>query len=384
MAKMNTKKRIAAYAASLDPITNGHLDIVRRMAPLYDTFIVIVASDTRKNYTFTAKERVEMASAAVSDILNVRVESCVGEYVARFALRLGADTLIRGIRNFKDVEDEQVLACENREIAPGIETLWVPCRPELAHVSSSMVKGHVGIDPNWTTEAARSVPREVLLHLKEKHLVGQARKHWLKLTKFLQTKSFATAKEETDETIFEKLVETYLDRRRAYHNLEHIVTMLDLLEAHFGRNEFWPEIALAIWFHDYVYDPRASDNEERSVEASRHYVSFLTCSRGRPGVVERLILATKHNKMPQNREEAIIIDLDLAILGAPEKAFNEYCGGIMSEYEHVPPRKFVEGRIRVLTYFLKREPLYYTAKMRSLLDTQARKNLRRAISELSR
>lgn len=175
------ESRKAVYAASLDPITHGHINIIERTAPLYDSLFVLVAVDTRKIYTFTAEERVDMAKEAVAHLPNVVVDACIGQYVVRKAEAFGAQVIIRGIRNFKDVEDEQTLAEENRNISPHIETIWVPCRPNLMHVSSSMVKGHVGVDPEWEDQVARSVPNAVVAKLKEKFTFVKALKHWSSL-----------------------------------------------------------------------------------------------------------------------------------------------------------------------------------------------------------
>src|SRR4051794_13425574 len=141
---MKTQMRKAVYAASLDPITNGHINVVERMAPLYDELVVVVAVDPRKAYTFTPEERVAMAREALCQIQNVSVDVCIGHYVVKHAESIGAQVIVRGLRNFKDLEDEQTLAEENRKIAPAVETIWVPCRPDLGHVSSSMVKNHIG------------------------------------------------------------------------------------------------------------------------------------------------------------------------------------------------------------------------------------------------
>jgi pantetheine-phosphate adenylyltransferase len=100
--------------ASLDPITNGHINVIERMAPLYDELIVLVAVDSRKSYTFTPEERVDMTKAAVAHLPNVLVDVCIGHYVVKQAESIGAQVIVRGLRNFKDLEDEQTLAEENR------------------------------------------------------------------------------------------------------------------------------------------------------------------------------------------------------------------------------------------------------------------------------
>src|SRR4051812_47000215 len=109
MLMPNFKSRKAVYAASLDPITNGHINVIDRVAPLYDQLIVVVAVDPRKTYTFSTEERVAMARAAVAHHSNVTVDICKGHYVVKLAESLGAQVIVRGLRNFKDLEDEQTL-----------------------------------------------------------------------------------------------------------------------------------------------------------------------------------------------------------------------------------------------------------------------------------
>lgn len=166
----------AVYAASLDPITNGHLNIIERAYALYDEVVVLIAVDSRKNYTFSPAERVEMVRAAVAHLPSVPVAACIDRYVVKYAYEIRADAVIRGIRNGKDLEDELTLAEENRKICPEVETVWLPCLPHLMHVSSSMVKAHVGADPGWEAQVARSVPEVVVQKLREKYLAKLAAK----------------------------------------------------------------------------------------------------------------------------------------------------------------------------------------------------------------
>ncbi len=167
------KVRKVVYAASLDPITNGHINVIERMAPIYDELVVVVAADSRKTYTFTLDERMEMAKAAVAHLPNVTVDACIGRYVVKHASDIGAQAIVRGIRDFKDLGDELILAEENRWICAHVETIWIPCLPYLMHVSSSMVRAHVGADPGWEAEVARLVPAAVVTKLKEKFLLGK-------------------------------------------------------------------------------------------------------------------------------------------------------------------------------------------------------------------
>lgn len=368
------KVRKAVYAASLDPITNGHINVIERMAPLYDELVVIVAVDSRKTYTFTPEERVDMTKAAVAHLQNVSVDVCIGHYVVKQAESMGAQVIVRGLRNFKDLEDEQTLAEENRKICPNIETVWVPCLPNLMHVSSSMVKGHVGIDPDWSEQVARSVPAAVVAKLKEKFVLGKARKHWATLVS-------ALGNPEGSEAVLKELLMRYAEPQRAYHNLEHIVAMLDELEQ---LNEKDPAVALAIWFHDAVYDPKAKENEEYGAQLAKDTIRKIGLPDSLGEQVSDLVMATKHAAVPTEHAAQILVDLDLMILGKPEKVFDAYEVGIRKEYDWVPQSDFSAGRSKILQSFLDRSSIYSTPLLRDRYESAARKNLARSIEQLQK
>jgi pantetheine-phosphate adenylyltransferase len=366
------KVRKAVYAASLDPITNGHINVIERMAPLYDELVVLVAVDTRKTYTFTHEERVEMTKAAVSHISNITVDVCIGHYVVKHADSIDAQVIIRGLRNFKDLEDEQTLAEENRKICPHIETIWVPCLPNLMHVSSSMVKGHVGIDPGWEEQVARSVPTAVVTKLKEKFILGKARRHWATLMAVL-----GNPKE--SETVFKDLLALYNETHRGYHNLEHIVAMLDELEQ---INESDPVVILAIWFHDAIYNPKSKDNEEQSAKLAKKEILKIGLPSTLGDQVSSLVMATKHTAVPTVHASQVLSDLDLMILGKSEKEFDAYEVGIRKEYDWVSQSDFNAGRSKILQSFLDRPSIYSTELFRDRYESAARKNLERSIRQL--
>jgi pantetheine-phosphate adenylyltransferase len=366
------KTRKAVYAASLDPITNGHINVIERMAPLYDELIVLVAVDSRKSYTFTPEERVDMTKAAVAHLPNVSVDVCIGHYVVKQAESIGAQVIVRGLRNFKDLEDEQTLAEENRRICPQIETVWVPCLPNLMHVSSSMVKSHVGIDPDWECQVARSVPAAVVTKLKEKFILGKARKHWTTLMS-------ALGNPKGSETVLKDLLTRYGEPHRGYHNIAHIIAMLDELEL-VGEND--SAVVLAIWFHDAIYDPKAKDNEEQSARLAKDSIKQIGLPDSLGEQVNDLVMATKHTAVPAEYAAQVLVDLDLMVLGKPEKEFDAYEAGIRKEYEWVPELDFCVGRSKILQSFLDRPSIYSTKLFQDKYESIARKNLEQSIEQL--
>ena len=114
-------KKLGLVTGSFDPITAGHVDIIRRAAKLFDKVTVVVADNEEKNYLFSREERLEIARAAVSDFDNVSVEYCSG-FVADFAKEHGASAFVRGIRGEDDVAYEQNMAGINLKNS-GVDTV---------------------------------------------------------------------------------------------------------------------------------------------------------------------------------------------------------------------------------------------------------------------
>ncbi len=135
---MTHKSIIAIYPGSFDPITNGHLDVIRRGNKMFDSLIIGVGQNPGKAELFTIQERVEMIRELVQDMPRVTVESfeCL---TVEFAARKKADVMLRGLRNLSDVQYEFQLAMTNRTVA-GIETVFVMTSEEYGYVSSTIVR----------------------------------------------------------------------------------------------------------------------------------------------------------------------------------------------------------------------------------------------------
>jgi len=161
---MARPRRIAVYPGTFDPITLGHLDVLRRASRLFDQVIVAVAPSDSKNPWFTLEERMAMAKEACQGIRNVQVRILDGLTV-EFAHRHKAAALIRGLRKFSDFEFEFDLAPANRLMAPEIETVILMPSQDQFVTSSSFVKD---IARHKLSQAAAFVPRCVLPRLRKK------------------------------------------------------------------------------------------------------------------------------------------------------------------------------------------------------------------------
>lgn len=127
----------AIYAGSFCPPTNGHLDIIRRGAALYQKVIVAVLANPDKKYLLSPEQRVDMLNRCVADLSNVEVVRDDGLLI-EVAKRYGAGVILRGVRGTGDLEYEMQLAIANRKLS-GIETVFLPSSPESSYLSSSIV-----------------------------------------------------------------------------------------------------------------------------------------------------------------------------------------------------------------------------------------------------
>ncbi|MGJ5178890.1 HD domain-containing protein [Bradyrhizobium oligotrophicum] len=175
------------------------------------------------------------------------------------------------------------------------------------------------------------------------------------------------------------LVAAYSAAGRHYHDLRHIQDCLSRLDGVAGLSARDREIlTLAIWWHDVVYDPTRSDNEEQSaVLAERHVAPELSCEVG------RLIRLTRtHDVAPDDRRGALLVSIDLAILGADDASYDAYADAIRREYAHVPDEAYRAGRAAVLERFAERPVIYPDGAFAAVLDRTARANLARELRGL--
>lgn len=135
--------RRAIFPGSFDPLTNGHLDVIKRSSPLFDEMIIAVLNNPDKNPMFTVEERVAMIEEIIPSIEHgdccLTVDSFSG-LTAEFAKRRGATAIVRGIRAVSDYEYELRMALMNRKLEPSIETVFLMAAEEYSYVSSDLMK----------------------------------------------------------------------------------------------------------------------------------------------------------------------------------------------------------------------------------------------------
>jgi pantetheine-phosphate adenylyltransferase len=133
------ERRIAVYPGSFDPVTFGHLDIIRRAAKQFDLLIVAVLNNLSKNPLFTVQERTELLKEATKDLPNVEIDH-FRDLLVRYMRSKQAKVIIRGIRSVTDFEYELQMASTNRQLDEGIETIFMMTNPKYSYLSSSIVK----------------------------------------------------------------------------------------------------------------------------------------------------------------------------------------------------------------------------------------------------
>lgn len=184
--------------------------------------------------------------------------------------------------------------------------------------------------------------------------------------------------------LMNQLVAAWGEPQRHYHTLQHLRECLAHFDAAAMLARRPAEVELALWFHDAVYDPRRGDNEERSADWAAASIRAAGCAEEIAQRVQALVMATKGHGVPAGDPDTdLLLDIDLAILGAAPARFDEYEQQVRKEYAHVPDAAFRDRRRAVLESFLRWPAIYRTAAFRDALEDKARANLRRSIAKLS-
>lgn len=164
--RANNMAKIGLYAGSFDPVTNGHLDIIKRANQLFDKMYIALMTNTSKSYTFDFTEKSELLNAALKplNLNNVEVVTAKGQLLAQVADKLGADYLIRGLRTESDFNYEAAMGRINKHQNKNLDTVYMISSPQYMDVSSSMIKevAHYG------GNISGFVPKNVELALKDK------------------------------------------------------------------------------------------------------------------------------------------------------------------------------------------------------------------------
>jgi predicted metal-dependent HD superfamily phosphohydrolase len=189
----------------------------------------------------------------------------------------------------------------------------------------------------------------------------------------------------------DSLLIRYAEPHRRYHTATHI--MLTIRHLHdmcrVSGSEASPEVLAAALYHDAIYDPTADDNEARSADIAVQHLTDVGWPAVRSDTVAAMILATAGHVTPGARDNddvdtTLLLDADLAILGAEPAAYQSYVNGVRAEYSHVDDAAWLTGRSVVLHRFLERPRLFVTDYMHDTYEPRARANIQAELASLRR
>ncbi len=361
----------AMYCGSFDPVTKGHLNIIKQASYQYEELIVNVGLNQDKKMMFDAETRVRLLQEAVGNIprrRNIMVISDPGMTVD-IAMKHNVRVLVRGVRcGNDDAKYENTLQEINKTLADirGYKLMTDILSSDSAslnNVSSTMVKNLCKMKQFIAAE--KCVPPHVHQELMRVYLYEE----WKKFI--------------ADEQLWKVVVEAYTGR--AYHNLSHLGYMFNMLQIYAEQtgnlkpeSEEMRDLQLAVLLHDYVYDVSRNDNEA----ASAAFVDSLAQKLPEDSIarIKSLIMATTHEGKVLNEWQALICDLDLAILGTfDQDVWENYNDAIREEYAAYSEQEYLPARQKVLKSFLTRERIFKTDFFYKMFEKQARKNLMRKI-----
>lgn len=180
-----------------------------------------------------------------------------------------------------------------------------------------------------------------------------------------------------------RLIQAYHEPHRSYHTIAHLRDCLAQLDQAPAGPGIRDPVEAGIWFHDLVYDPLTSDNEERSAEQAVSLLREGGVPEGVAREVGRLVLLTRHGDPPTDPAGRLICDIDLAVLGREPKEYSDYERQIRAEYAWVPESVYRAERSRLLRRLLARDRLFGTPWFQERYEAAARANLQHALARLA-
>jgi len=347
---MSTK---GIYAGSFDPLTNGHLDIIRRAAKLFDSVVIAVGINPTKKYSFSTAERISIIRESCADMPTVEVTSMGNDLLVHYAKSVNATHIVRGIRSHKDFDDESLMQRINKEIDSSVETVFFVPNKEFIDVSSSLVKALVG-PKYWHYVVEKYVPKTVFNYLAKKELERYCAEH-IGLNVAL-----------------DNILRFYREEYRFYHNELHILDTFNELERVSDLCHQKRAIMAALLFHDIM------DSEKESAEL------FNKMTGGQMSMVKKLIMATDHSRADVEEfstDEKLIHDVDLMILASDPDVYDKYAENVFREYNAklgINRDEFNGKRKEFLKKMLEKDKLFlhdafaeYEQKARSNMKREA-------------
>jgi pantetheine-phosphate adenylyltransferase len=375
--------RRCIYAGSFDPLTNGHLWMIHEGAKLFDHLVVAVGVNAAKRTVFSSADRVGMIREAVRGLANVEVDEFSQQFLADYARQKGCRHILRGIRQESDYEYERGMRYLNEGLNPDLTTVFLIPPRDLVETSSSLIKSLIG-PVGWEFAVRPFLPASVYRGVLVQELERAFQEAW-------QADGCSAGEA---RGVFKELIDRHSEDGRHYHDLSHLAALVSELDATSGVAPEWRvRLIWAIFFHDVIYNPQASDNEERSADLWIDKAGVLGLSESTIRWVDAVIRATKRHELPGpdhpvlrqqpdglvKQMMSLFLDMDLAILGAKPGRFDWYEEAISQEYAWVPKILYTTKRRSVIGKFLSRPRLFLTDSFAKRYEEQARLNLARVV-----
>lgn len=376
--------KVIGYSGTFDLLTMGHMYVIGEARKIAKRVEIYMNENPTKKPKFPLDVRKAVVELSVKEMGwdNVDVIVLHNEYTAVTAKDRGVKYLIRGIRNAVDFDYENLIQQTNADVLHGAKTVFVIGPRDLASVSSSFVKTMQG-PLGWHWKIKQFLPGPAC----DTWLMDYLKKEW---DRVFPNVSIENAK------VFEQLTGDagYRGSKRHYHNLEHLIHGLDEINRWAKEKNTSDENAnilkAAFFFHDAVYGTHSQLSDEEA--SALLWLSSTACHSGftadQVKQVADLIRATDHFQGPNITHDLkdVLLGADLAILGQHYKTvYKQYAKNVAKEYSHVPPDKYIEGRVAVLTKLVEsanKGTLFKNSYFAERYNEKAIKNMTREIEKL--
>jgi len=182
---------------------------------------------------------------------------------------------------------------------------------------------------------------------------------------------------------FDEIMAAHSQAHRRYHGVGHLEALFALLDEYALSVAEPLPLHFAVWWHDVVYEPKASDNEGRSAALARARLTEMGAAQDLIEPLDLLILATRnHWEGPTMGDGDYFLDADIAILGAPPSLYDQYAEDVRAEYSFAPEPMFRAGRSQFLSKAIERQPLFRRPEFEAAYGAAARENMRRELVRL--
>lgn len=384
----------AVYVGSFDPITLGHIDVIKSASKMhFPKLYVAIGENPDKNPMFTLKERLAMIEREmdrdVRPYLAPGQEIIVTSYegmTVDFMKKVGSSFCIRGMRGVKDLEEEGDLAAVNKDLygsaagagAGKFTQVYFVSDPALRHVSSTFARElcKQGRD----IDLLKFVSPDVAAKMIEKRDLTAAQAvvspdEGKKLQKIWH--EYVPSKGEVADKSYSKLIRKYGEKPRKYHTVEHLSDSFRLFEENKAAMKDPQAVALALFYHDVIYNIPADGNEQQSAQ---YAARALTAMGADPQLISRvsdLIKMTEQHTAPANdTDAALMMDIDMAILGSSHAHYKKYAAGVEAEYtSHLTQQEYRAGRLAFLEACRKKNRFFITDNFENKYGEQSRRNL---------